>query len=160
MPELLPWTAAESEKALLLAASKHLRSKVSHRIYGKHQFRVAVPFHGAAVLHPKIIRQILKNYLRGGRRTVRRIITIARSKVTSHGQISIPPEAPRKLGIGPGSILEWTQDQDRIVVSRVGRFSFTDIHQPLFSRRKVKPRSIEEMKAGIHTYVTSRHASG
>jgi predicted RNA binding protein YcfA (HicA-like mRNA interferase family) len=35
MPKLPRWTAAEAEKALLLAAFKRLRSKGSHRIYGK-----------------------------------------------------------------------------------------------------------------------------
>jgi predicted RNA binding protein YcfA (HicA-like mRNA interferase family) len=60
MPKLPRWTAADAEKALLLAAFSHLRSKGSHRIYGKRQFRVTVPFHGGAVLHPKIVKQILE----------------------------------------------------------------------------------------------------
>jgi predicted RNA binding protein YcfA (HicA-like mRNA interferase family) len=50
MPKLPRWTAADAEKALLLAAFSHLRSKGSHRI----------PFHGGAVLHPKIVKQILE----------------------------------------------------------------------------------------------------
>jgi predicted RNA binding protein YcfA (HicA-like mRNA interferase family) len=45
---------------LLLAAFQLLRSKGSHRIYGKYQFRVTVPFHGNTILHPKIIKQILE----------------------------------------------------------------------------------------------------
>jgi predicted RNA binding protein YcfA (HicA-like mRNA interferase family) len=60
MPKLPRWTAAEAEKALLLADFAHLRSKGSHRIYGKEQFRVTVPFHGAAILHPKIVKQVLE----------------------------------------------------------------------------------------------------
>jgi predicted RNA binding protein YcfA (HicA-like mRNA interferase family) len=60
MPKLPRWTAAEAEKALLLAAFLHLRSKGSHRIYGKGQFRVTVPFHGSTILHPKIIKQVLE----------------------------------------------------------------------------------------------------
>lgn len=60
MSKLPRWTAAEAEKALLLAGFGHLRSKGSHRIYGKREFRVTVPFHGAAILHPKIIKQILE----------------------------------------------------------------------------------------------------
>jgi predicted RNA binding protein YcfA (HicA-like mRNA interferase family) len=60
MPKLPRWTAAEAEKALLLAAFEHLRSKGSHRIYGKGQFRVTVPFHGSTILHPKIIKQVLE----------------------------------------------------------------------------------------------------
>ena len=85
---------------------------------------------------------------------------MAQSKVTSQGQISIPLEVRRKLGIGPGSILEWTEEEDRIVVSRAARFSFADIHQALFAKRKSKSRSSEEMKEGIRTYVKRRHARG
>jgi predicted RNA binding protein YcfA (HicA-like mRNA interferase family) len=59
MPKLPRWTAAEAERELLLAAFEHLRSKGSHRIYGKRQFRVTVLFHSGAILHPKIIKQIL-----------------------------------------------------------------------------------------------------
>lgn len=60
MPKLPRWTAAEAEKTLLLAGFECLRSNGSHRIYGKRRFRVTVPFHAAAILHPKIIKQILE----------------------------------------------------------------------------------------------------
>ena len=60
MPKLPRWTAVEAEKALLAAGLELLRSKGSHRIYGKRQFRVTIPFHGALVLHPKIIKQALE----------------------------------------------------------------------------------------------------
>ena len=32
---------------------------------------------------------------------------IAHSKVTAQGQISVPAELRKELGIGPGSVLEW-----------------------------------------------------
>jgi predicted RNA binding protein YcfA (HicA-like mRNA interferase family) len=37
-----------------------LRSKGSHRIYGKGVLRVTVPFHSGAALHPKIVKQVLE----------------------------------------------------------------------------------------------------
>jgi predicted RNA binding protein YcfA (HicA-like mRNA interferase family) len=49
----------EAEDALLGAGFDFLRSKGSHRIYGKGALRVTVPFHGAAALHPKIVTQVL-----------------------------------------------------------------------------------------------------
>jgi len=60
MPRLPRWTAVESERALLAAGFDLLRSKGSHRIYGKAGLRVTVPFHSGAVLHPKIIKQVLE----------------------------------------------------------------------------------------------------
>jgi predicted RNA binding protein YcfA (HicA-like mRNA interferase family) len=59
MPKLPRWTASDSERALLAAGFELLRSKGSHRVYGKTHLRVTVPFHGAAILHPKIIKQVL-----------------------------------------------------------------------------------------------------
>ncbi|MFM7985471.1 MAG: type II toxin-antitoxin system HicA family toxin, partial [Candidatus Fonsibacter sp.] len=39
------WTAADAETILLSAGFTVLRSKGSHRIYGKGSLRVVVPFH-------------------------------------------------------------------------------------------------------------------
>jgi hypothetical protein len=37
-----------------------LRTKGSHRTYGQKHLPVTVPFHGIAILHPKIIKQVLE----------------------------------------------------------------------------------------------------
>jgi antitoxin PrlF len=85
---------------------------------------------------------------------------IAHSKVTAQGQISVPADVRRKLGIGPGSVLEWEAEGDRIVVRRAGRYSSEEIHQALFGASKPKTRSVEELKEGIRRYVRKRHARG
>ena len=66
----------------------------------------------------------------------------------------------RKLGIGPGSVLEWEEDGDKMVVRRAGRFSSEDIHQALFGARKPKTRSVDEMREGIRRYTRQRYARG
>jgi len=45
-----------------------LRSKGSHRIYGKGILRVTVPFHSGTALHPKIIKQVLEIIEEAGHR--------------------------------------------------------------------------------------------
>ena len=60
MPKLPRWTAIEAERVLLAAGFGLLRSKGSHRIYGKGVLRVTVPFHSGAVLHPKVVKQVLE----------------------------------------------------------------------------------------------------
>ncbi len=60
MPKLPRWTAADAERALFDAGFDHLRSKGSHRIYGSADLRVVVPFHGSAILHPKIVKQVIE----------------------------------------------------------------------------------------------------
>ena len=60
MLRLPRWTAVDAERALLAASFEFLRSKGSHRIYGNGPLRVTVPFHSGAVLHPKIVKQVLE----------------------------------------------------------------------------------------------------
>ncbi|MGA2878854.1 MAG: type II toxin-antitoxin system HicA family toxin [Bryobacteraceae bacterium] len=45
---------------MLAAGFERLRSKGSHRIYGHGSLRVTIPFHGGAMLHPKIVKQALE----------------------------------------------------------------------------------------------------
>ena len=84
-------------------------------------------------------------------------MTIAHSKLTAQGQISVPVEVRRRLGIGPGSVLEWDEDDGQIVVRRVGRYTSEDVHRALFSKPP-KPRTLDEMKEGIRQYMKGRYA--
>ena len=60
MPKLPRWTAGDAERALLSADFVLLRSKGSHRIYGKKDLRVTVPFRSGDTLHPKIVKQVVE----------------------------------------------------------------------------------------------------
>ncbi|HJY85129.1 MAG TPA: AbrB/MazE/SpoVT family DNA-binding domain-containing protein [Candidatus Binatia bacterium] len=84
-------------------------------------------------------------------------MTIAHSKLTAQGQISVPVEVRRRLGIGPGSVLEWDEDDGQIIVRRVGRYTSEEVHRALFPKPP-KPRMLEEMKEGIRRYMKERHA--
>ena len=85
-------------------------------------------------------------------------MAIARSKLTAQGQISVPAEVRRKLGVGPGSVLEWDEEGDAVVVRRSGRYTSEDVHAALFPDGPPPPRSLEELKEGIRQYVRKRHA--
>ena len=74
---------------------------------------------------------------------------IAQSKVTAQGQISVPRDVRRKLGIGPDSVLEWEDEGNKMVVRRAGRFSSEDIHRELFGAKAPQPRSLSELKEAI-----------
>ena len=80
-----------------------------------------------------------------------------RSKVTAQGRTSIPAEIRRKLGIVPGSVVEWEQDGQRVIVRRVGRYSSEDIHRALF-KEPPRPRTLEELKEGISQYIREKHS--
>ncbi len=85
-------------------------------------------------------------------------MAIAHSKVTAQGQISVPAEVRQKLGVGPGSVLEWDQDGESVVVRRAGRYTSEDIHRALFPGKPPRTRTVEEMKAGVRRHVKKRHA--
>jgi AbrB family looped-hinge helix DNA binding protein len=85
-------------------------------------------------------------------------MAIAQSKVTAQGQISVPAEIRRRLGIGPGSILEWDQEGEAVVVRRLGRFSSEDIHAALFGSMASPRRSPREMDEGIARHLKEKHA--
>ena len=87
---------------------------------------------------------------------------MANSRLTSQGQISVPLDVRRKLGVGPGSILEWEMEGERMIVRRAARFSSEDIHRALFAKRKgtAQPPSIEQLKDGIRENVRKRYARG
>ena len=84
---------------------------------------------------------------------------IAESRVTAQGQISVPAEVRKKLGVGPGSVLEWDEQGDRLVVRRAGRFSSQDIHDVVF-RRKMKGKPAVDVKEGIRKYIHKHRARG
>jgi AbrB family looped-hinge helix DNA binding protein len=77
------------------------------------------------------------------------------SKVTAQGQISIPAEVRRKLGIGAGSILEWEQRGDEMIVRRAGRYTWADIRQALFGDEKPEP--LPDVKEAIRQHVRHKH---
>jgi AbrB family looped-hinge helix DNA binding protein len=86
-------------------------------------------------------------------------MTIAQSRLTAQGQISVPAEIRKRLAVGPGSLLEWQADGDRIIVRRAGTFSSADVHSAVF-RKTPKARTLDDMKAGIRRHIKARHARG
>ena len=83
-------------------------------------------------------------------------MSIAQSKITTQGQISVPAKVRKKLGVGPGSILEWDESNDQVVVRRAGRNTSTDIHEALFT--KGRPTASLDVKEGIRKHLRKKHA--
>ncbi|MFL5279258.1 MAG: AbrB/MazE/SpoVT family DNA-binding domain-containing protein [Myxococcales bacterium] len=85
-------------------------------------------------------------------------MAIAHSRLTSQGQVSVPAEVRRRLGVAPGSIIEWDEAGGAIVVRRAGRYSSAEVHAALFPQGAGKPRSLPELKAGVRAHMQRRHA--
>jgi bifunctional DNA-binding transcriptional regulator/antitoxin component of YhaV-PrlF toxin-antitoxin module len=67
------------------------------------------------------------------------------------------PRVRKKLGVGPGSVLEWEEQDDQIVVRRAGRYTSDDIYQVLFPQGAAKKGPVD-VKEGVREYIRKRHA--
>ena len=83
---------------------------------------------------------------------------IAHSKLTAQGQISVPADIRKKLGVGPGSILEWEEKNDEVIVRRAGRHTSEDVHAALFSDGSPKGKVAASVKQGIRKLIRRKHA--
>ena len=81
------------------------------------------------------------------------------SRLTSQGQISVPAEIRKRLGVGPGSVIEWEEQDDQIVVRRAGRYTSEDVHAVLFPREPIG-RAAVDIREGIRKSILRRHARG
>jgi AbrB family looped-hinge helix DNA binding protein len=85
-------------------------------------------------------------------------MALARSRLTAQGQISVPAVVRKKLGLGPGSILEWDEDGGRMVVRRAAGYTFEEIRRRLFPDGPPPPLTVEEMDEAIRRNIRRRHA--
>ena len=86
------------------------------------------------------------------------LMKVAESRITAQGQVSVPAEVRRLLGLAPGSILEWSAEGDAIVVRRAHRHTTAEVHHALFQGGPPERRSLAELKAGIAEHMRGRHA--
>lgn len=82
------------------------------------------------------------------------------SKVTAQGQISVPAEVRRQLGVGPGSVLVWEWRDGAFIVRRDGKCTSADIHATVFGATKPGKRKPTDVKTGVRTYIRRKHARG
>jgi antitoxin PrlF len=87
-------------------------------------------------------------------------MALATSKLTAQGQISVPASIRKKLGVGPGSVLEWDEKDGQIVVRRAAKYTFDDIHRALFPDGPPKPKTLEELDEAKRQYILERYARG
>jgi antitoxin PrlF len=85
-------------------------------------------------------------------------MALARSKITAQGQVSVPAAVRQKLGVGPGSVLEWEEDGGKVVVRRSGKYTSEDIRRKLFPDGPPRRRSLEEMEEAIAQEILERYA--
>lgn len=85
-------------------------------------------------------------------------MALAQSRLTAQGQISVPARVRQRLGLGPGSILEWDEQGGEIVVRKGGQHTLADTRAALGLKRPPKAHSLEALREGLRARVRKRHA--
>ena len=81
------------------------------------------------------------------------------SKITAQGQVSVPAQIRRRLGLTPGSKIEWCESGGEVIVRRAAKYSSREIHEAVFDTPP-ESRSIADMDEGIRDRARRRHAGG
>jgi antitoxin PrlF len=81
------------------------------------------------------------------------------TRVTSQGQVSVPASIRKKLGVEPGSTLEWIErDGEVIVKKRSGAASFDDIHKILFRNGPpTQVLTVDQMDQAIANHMRKKY---
>ena len=82
---------------------------------------------------------------------------IAQSKLTAQGQISVPAQIRKKLGLRPGSVMEWDESGGEVIVRRAGQYTSAEVYEVLFGASRTQKAKVH-VKEGIRKYIRQRHA--
>ena len=70
----------------------------------------------------------------------------------------MPSEIRKKLGIGPGSVLEWDEQDDQIVVRRAARYGWDDVRKALFPEGPPQSHTLDQLNEGKKTHIRRKYA--
>jgi antitoxin PrlF len=85
-------------------------------------------------------------------------MVLAQSRITAQGQVSVPAEVRKRLGIGPGSVIEWEQEGDKLIVRRAKKHTLHDLHSALFPSGAPAYKTDADLNEGIKKHLRSKHA--
>lgn len=84
-------------------------------------------------------------------------MSLAQSKITAQGQVSIPVSVMRQFGLSPGGVLNWDTLDGHLVIEKAGQFSLEDVQKALKLPKGVH-KTGQEIKDGIKAAMRAKHA--
>ncbi len=85
-------------------------------------------------------------------------MALARSRLTAQGQISVPAAVRTRLGVGPGSTIEWREEGGKLVVRRAASIGTHELHHALFPDGPPRRKRDAALREGIRTLIKKKHA--
>ena len=79
------------------------------------------------------------------------------SGIASQGRISIPARIRQKLGLAPGSAIEWCERGDEVIVRWATKHASRDVHDALFAAPP-DAHEVGDMDEGIRAFLRRRPA--
>jgi bifunctional DNA-binding transcriptional regulator/antitoxin component of YhaV-PrlF toxin-antitoxin module len=84
-------------------------------------------------------------------------MSLAQSRITAQGQVSIPVSVMRQFGLAPGEVINWEALEGHLVIEKAGQYSLADVQQAL-KLPKGAPKTDEELREGIKARLRAKHA--
>ena len=84
-------------------------------------------------------------------------MSLAQSKITAQGQVSIPVSVMRQFGLAPGGVINWETLEGRLVIEKAGLYSLADVQSAL-KLSKGLHRTEEEIWEGLKARMRAKHA--
>jgi bifunctional DNA-binding transcriptional regulator/antitoxin component of YhaV-PrlF toxin-antitoxin module len=84
-------------------------------------------------------------------------MSLAQSRITAQGQVTIPVGIMRQFGLAPGELITWDNLEGHLVIGRSGPFSLADVREALELPPGIH-RTDEEIRAGLAARMKAKHA--
>jgi bifunctional DNA-binding transcriptional regulator/antitoxin component of YhaV-PrlF toxin-antitoxin module len=84
-------------------------------------------------------------------------MSIAQSRITAQGQVSIPVSVMRQFGLAPGEVINWETLEGHLIIEKAGQYSLSDV-QSVLKLPKALPKSETELREGIKARTRAKHA--
>jgi bifunctional DNA-binding transcriptional regulator/antitoxin component of YhaV-PrlF toxin-antitoxin module len=84
-------------------------------------------------------------------------MSLAQSRITAQGQVSIPVSVMRQFGLAPGEVINWETLEGHLIIEKAGQYSLSDV-QSVLNLPKAPPKSETELREGIKARTRAKHA--
>ena len=84
-------------------------------------------------------------------------MSIAKSRITAQGQVTIPVAIMRLFGLAPGEVIEWNEQEGNLVVQKAGQFSLEDVQKALRLPSGIH-KTDDQIREGLKARVKAKHA--
>jgi bifunctional DNA-binding transcriptional regulator/antitoxin component of YhaV-PrlF toxin-antitoxin module len=84
-------------------------------------------------------------------------MSLAKSKITAQGQVSIPVAVMQQFGLAPGEVIEWESRDGRLTIHKAGRYTLADVRKALDPPKDFH-KTDAEIREGVKARMRVKHA--